>query len=139
MSQINIFDELSEQITVHIRTSSDNAHGDDWIENKQHRDYDLWYVTAGHIANLHRPLRVQEMASVASMSEKYFITFFKKAIGVTPGQYLFHLKMNKARDYIYKMDHSMKEIAALLGYPDAYSFSKAFKRFYQIAPSRFRE
>lgn len=87
--------------------------------------------------NMHRPLRVQELAAAAGMSEKYFIAFFKKALGVTPGQYIHQLRMNRARDLIYLRKYSVKQIADQLGYPDAFSFSKAFKKFYNVPPSKF--
>ncbi|SDD03843.1 AraC-type DNA-binding protein [Paenibacillus sp. UNCCL117] len=87
--------------------------------------------------NVHRTVRIHEIAEAAGMSEKYFIAFFKQALGITPGQYMYHLKMNKARDLIYKREYSVKQIADQLGYPDAFSFSKAFKKFYKVSPSKF--
>lgn len=92
----------------------------------------------GYISqNVHRPIRIQDIADVAGMSEKYFISFFRKALGITPGQYIHQLKMNKARDLIYRREYSVKQIADQLGYPDAFSFSKAFKKFYKVSPSKF--
>ncbi len=87
--------------------------------------------------HLHTPIKIESLAEIASMSEKYFITFFKKGVGITPGQYIYQLKMNRARDYLYQQKYSIKEIATLLGYPDPYTFSKAFKKYYHVAPSRF--
>jgi AraC family transcriptional regulator len=71
------------------------------------------------------------------MSEKYFIRYFKQALGVTPGQYMIQLRMNRARDLVYTQRYSMQQVASLLGYPDAYSFSKAFKKHYKVPPSKF--
>lgn len=84
-----------------------------------------------------RPVRVRELAQLAGMSEKYFIAYFKRALGMTPGQYMYHLRMHKARELLYRRSLSVKQIADRLGYPDAYSFSKAFKKFYGTPPSRF--
>lgn len=86
---------------------------------------------------LHRPIAVRELAALAGMSEKYFITFFKQTVGVTPGYYMHQMRMNRARDYLYEGGYSVKQIAELLGYPDPYTFSKAFKKYYNRPPSRF--
>ncbi|GIP31234.1 helix-turn-helix transcriptional regulator [Paenibacillus sp. J2TS4] len=87
--------------------------------------------------HIHRPLAIRELAEIARMSEKYFITFFKKTVGITPGQYLHQHRMNRARDYLYQQKYTVKEIAGLLGYPDPYTFSKAFKKHYHVPPSKF--
>jgi AraC family transcriptional regulator len=87
--------------------------------------------------NIHRPLRIAELSKVAGISEKYFITFFKSILGITPGQYIYQLRMNRARDYLSRKKCSVKETALRLGYPDQFSFSKAFKRCYKIPPSEF--
>ena len=90
-------------------------------------------------ANIAQPIRVEDMAEIAKMSPKYFIAFFKKAVGMTPGQYVLRYKMKKALEYLYEERYSVKEIAAMVGYEDQYTFSKAFKRIYNSAPSNIME
>ncbi|MGO4374436.1 helix-turn-helix transcriptional regulator, partial [Paenibacillus sp. MCAF20] len=86
---------------------------------------------------LHQPVRIGELAELAGMSEKYFILYFKQALGITPGSYIYQLKMNRARELLYSRTFSIQQIAGLLGYPDPYSFSKAFKKYYKVPPSKF--
>ncbi|MEF3306561.1 AraC family transcriptional regulator [Paenibacillus sp. GYB003] len=86
--------------------------------------------------HIHVPIRTAQLASVAGLSEKYFITYFRQTLGITPSQYVHQLKMNQARDYLYQRKYSIKEIAGKLGYPDPYSFSKAFKAHFHVPPSQ---
>ena len=81
---------------------------------------------------------ISDLAGICGMSEKYFITLFRKSIGVTPGHYIVELRMRKALEYIDEQRYSVKEISYMLGYPDQYSFSKAFSRYYGTAPSKYR-
>ena len=85
-----------------------------------------------------RPIAIRELAEQAGMSEKYFISFFKRTVGVTPGKYLSQVRMNRARDYLSLTNYTIREISELLGYPDPYMFSKAFKKTYHVPPSKFR-
>lgn len=93
----------------------------------------LIYVS-NHLAET---ICINELAELVNMSEKYFITFFKKAMGITPRQYIIQIKMKKALEYLHEQKFSVKEVATLVGYPDIYSFSKAFKKIYGIAPTKF--
>lgn len=88
--------------------------------------------------HLHEPIRIEELAVLAGMSEKYFIVYFKQACGATPGLYIYQMKMSRARNLLYTKRFSIKQIAGLLGYPDPYTFSKAFKKYYNVPPSQFR-
>ncbi|WP_256992423.1 AraC family transcriptional regulator [Paenibacillus sp. XY044] len=88
-------------------------------------------------ANLHRSVRMNELAAVVGVSEKYFISYFKKTVGITPGQYISQIKMNRARDYLYTKKYTIQQIAGFLGYPDPFTFSKAFKKYYNVPPSKF--
>ncbi|NMB96507.1 MAG: helix-turn-helix transcriptional regulator [Clostridiaceae bacterium] len=87
--------------------------------------------------NLDKQIKNNELATIVNMSEKYFISYFRSALGITPGNYITQLKMNKARDYLYQEKYSIKEIANILGYSDQYIFSKAFKKYFNVPPSKF--
>lgn len=87
--------------------------------------------------NMSTRIKISDLSVVAGMSEKYFINYFRNSIGVTPNIYINQLKMNQARELIYRGKYSVKQIAHMLGYSDQYSFSKAFKKYFNVAPSRF--
>ncbi len=87
--------------------------------------------------HLSEQIRISDLAALINLSEKYFITFFKTALGVTPANYIIEIRMKKALEYLNEQSYSVKEVATLLGYADIYTFSKAFKKVYGTAPSKF--
>ncbi|MDG0810700.1 helix-turn-helix transcriptional regulator [Cohnella rhizosphaerae] len=102
------------------------------------RDLDVLQPIFRYIDDhLHESVRIGELAPLAGISEKYFISYFKKAVGITPGQYIYQIKMNRARDYLYEKKYTVQQISGFLGYPDPFTFSKAFKKYYHVPPSKF--
>lgn len=87
--------------------------------------------------HLAEPIYISDLAATINLSEKYFITFFKNTMGITPINYIIEVKMKKALEYLNEQSYSVKEVATLVGYGDIYTFSKAFKKVYGIAPSKF--
>lgn len=95
------------------------------------------YPALNYISHhLNKPIYIKDLAASIGMSEKYFITFFKDAVGITPYNYILQLKMQKALEYLYEYKYSITEVASLVGYEDLYTFSNAFKKVYGIAPSK---
>lgn len=91
-----------------------------------------------HIAaHLNEQISAESLAAASGMAVKYFSTCFKRTIGITPRRYIERLKMNRAREYLAEERYSVGEVAALLGFADQFSFSKAFKKFYRVSPTGF--
>ena len=87
--------------------------------------------------HLTEPISISDLAATINLSEKYFIKFFKKTMGITPINYIIEVRMKKALQYLHEQSYSVKEVATLVGYADIYTFSKAFKKMYGVAPSKF--
>lgn len=78
---------------------------------------------------------IREVASHCRMSEYYFFRRFKEVYKRTPYQYITEKKMHFAKHLLKQSKHSVSEIAFYCNFPDVFSFSKAFKKFYGIPPS----
>ncbi|GGA59297.1 AraC family transcriptional regulator [Pelagibacterium lentulum] len=67
----------------------------------------------------------------------YFRRAFKERLGYTPTKFLEFKRLEQAMN-ILAAGHSVKETAALTGYPDVYYFSRQFKRYIGTSPSAYR-
>ena len=123
---------LSKIIKFQIETNRDIAAPKSTKQNIARLYPTLIYINN----NIHKPIYIKELANTVSMSESHFITFFKKKVGVSPANYVLKERMKRAMEYLYEGIYSVKEVAMLVGYGDQYTFSKAFKKIYQIAPSK---
>jgi len=82
--------------------------------------------------------------SLDKISRKMFLTpayiskVFKEETGESPINYLIKIRLSKACEMLRKSRLSIKEVSKNAGYEDAYYFSKLFKKYYGLPPSKYR-
>lgn len=81
---------------------------------------------------------VERVARGAGYSEAHFVRAFRGAFGVTPKRYAQTLLMRRACGLLEGTDLPVRGVADRLGYADASTFSRAFRRFVGQAPESFR-
>jgi AraC-like DNA-binding protein len=83
-------------------------------------------------------ITIEETAKYAEVSRTHFSKQFQKTVGISPSEYLNSLIMKEAGKMVEGTNYSFSEIALSVGFPDLYSFSKAFKKFYGMSPTMYR-
>lgn len=84
-------------------------------------------------------ISLDQIAENMYLSPFYISRIFKSETGDTPIRHLINIRLEKAKELLEGgYEGSIQEIAALVGYDDAYHFSKLFKKRYGISPSRTR-
>lgn len=89
-------------------------------------------------AHYARGLALAELAAHAGITPAHLGRAFKRRYGISPGRYRDRLRLEAACTLLRDGDLLVKEIAYQLGYPDAYTFSKAFRRHHRCAPHDYR-
>lgn len=89
--------------------------------------------------NLHKKIRVTELAAYAGINRSYLSRIFREQKGQSPQQYLLKLKMETAAQHLKKKGISIKEAALCVGYDDPLEFSKQFRRYFKVSPGRWRK
>jgi len=79
--------------------------------------------------HLTEKLTVAAIASVVHMSVSHFITQFKAKTGFPPMDYLIRMRIQKACEYLEtERNLPVSQVAQMVGYEDAYYFSRIFKK-----------
>lgn len=88
--------------------------------------------------DLLQPWTVAAMAEQAGMSVAHFSNRFKAQTGMSPMAYVIHLRMQRAAALLQWAEAPVAEIAATVGYDDAYYFSRLFRSVFGVSPRAFR-
>lgn len=85
-------------------------------------------------------ISLDQIAENMYLSPFYISRIFKGETGNTPIRHLINIRLEKAKGLLENgYQGSIQEVAALVGYDDAYHFSKLFKKKYGISPSQVRK
>jgi AraC-like DNA-binding protein len=81
---------------------------------------------------------VGELAREVALSRSAFAARFRAAIGESPLSYITRTRLAHAARLLQETDASLPQVAARAGYSNEFSFGKAFKRTFGIAPGAYR-
>jgi len=89
--------------------------------------------------NISKDIDMAFAANLVNMSYTYFSSLFKKETGMTFSQYVTKVKMEKAMELLNECSYKINEIASVVGYDNPKHFSRAFKSYFGITPTEFRD
>lgn len=85
-------------------------------------------------------ISLEQIAENMYLSPFYISKIFKSETGDTPIRHLIDIRLEKAMELFKEGGTgSIQEVAASVGYDDAYHFSKLFKKRYGISPSQAKK
>ncbi|MEK6408887.1 MAG: helix-turn-helix domain-containing protein [Acidobacteriota bacterium] len=92
-------------------------------------------------ANLHRRIPLTELAGIANLSPSHLSRLFNLQTGLSPGEYLIRLRMEKARHLLATSFLSIKQAMATVGYDlsSRGNFVRQFKSYFDLTPSEYRK
>lgn len=86
-----------------------------------------------------RAYRLEELASAAGMSVTHYCAHFRKVAGFAPIDFLIRLRVQHACRLLDTSRLTIAEVAAIVGYADAYYFTRCFRRVMGCSPQRYRQ
>ncbi len=84
------------------------------------------------------PIRRDQLAKLAGMSETNFFRHFKRALNRAPSEYLAEIRLMRARELLLSSGLGLSEIAVKCGFSDGNHFGVCFKKQFGISPHQYR-
>jgi AraC family transcriptional regulator len=89
-------------------------------------------------AHLAEEIPLAALAELAGLSVFHFARAFTQSSGVPPHRYHMARRMERAKSLLQKPALSVTQIGIQIGFREASSFTKAFRRFTGLTPSEYR-
>lgn len=88
--------------------------------------------------NLEKTISLEELASVAFFSPFHFHRIFLAVTGETVNYFTNRIRLEKTARLLKFSNHSVSDIAMTCGFSSLPTFSRAFKQYFGISPSSYR-
>ena len=84
-------------------------------------------------------MKIDDIADAMGMSRSVLYSKIKQQLGMTPIDFVRHVRIMRACELLKNTDESLSSVAFAVGFSDAKYFSKVFKRETGIVPTEYRE
>jgi YesN/AraC family two-component response regulator len=88
---------------------------------------------------LFEPCTLRDLAREIRVTPNYLSSLFKRETGLTLTRYIQNLKIEEAKRMILSREHSLGDIAEMLGFASLSYFSRVFKRLNLYCPREYLE
>ncbi|MDD2971795.1 MAG: response regulator [Lachnospiraceae bacterium] len=89
--------------------------------------------------NYCQDIRISMFSDKYFFSKEYLSKLYKKKYGYGIYEYALKLRMERAKELLRQPELQILEISDRLGYSNNNYFSKAFKNYYNLSPTEYRE
>lgn len=125
---------IMQQIIIStIRAFTKKQEGKVKISKKEEFCYQIMTYINANITEL---TSLTELSKIFNYEYSYISKLFKSTVKQTISQYYHMCRLQAAKGYL-EQNYSCTEVADLLKYASIYSFSKAFKDYYNLSPTDY--
>ena len=126
--RIGLLEQLAESFSFFLKSS------ESFVQNSQM----LTRVQRHIVRHISEDLTIERLSGLFNYHPNYFIRLFRRETGYTPYQYIVQLRMQYAVTQLNK-GLPNEEVCYACGYTDSSTFTRAFRKYYGVAPQKYRK
>ena len=84
-------------------------------------------------------ISIEDYTRSRHVSTSWFNKSFKNAVGTTPMNYILSIRISNAQTLLETTDYNISNIASMVGYENAFYFSRLFKKHKGLSPAAYRK
>ena len=88
--------------------------------------------------NYQEKITINDIAVFCNLNRSYLGKIFRNELKTSPQNFLIRYRMGKACELMKTTDNNIGDICGMVGYPDLFTFSRAFKKVIGISPREWK-
>lgn len=129
----SLFSELWETVYSWAMESEENEKSYDYETDERIKKM---VAVIGEYYN--EKITAKDLAQAVHISERECYRIFQNTLGITPGNLIISIRLQKAQELLWYTDKSILEIAVETGFGTSSYFCKIFKAYHYITPKGYR-
>lgn len=134
VSNVNTIMELKKQACKASKNIIESIRQERGKRSKRRIEMAKAYIEEHYM----EPLTLNCVAEYIELNASYFSNLFKKETNLKFSEYLLEVRMNQAKKLLLNPTIKIYEIGNMIGYEDAISFGRAFKKKVGMSPKEYR-
>ena len=126
--RIELLEQLAEAFALFLKV---NEH---FIQNSRMLTQVQQYI----VSHISEEMTIEQLSALFSYHPNYFIRLFRKETGYTPYQYIIQQRMQYAVTQL-NIGLPNDAVCYACGYTDSSTFTRAFRKYYGVAPQKYRK
>ena len=126
--KIELLEQLAEDFSFFLREN------ESFVPNSQMLTTVQKYI----LRHISEELSIENLSGLFNYHPNYFIRLFRRETGYTPYQYIVQQRMQYAVTQLNKGQPN-EEVCYACGYTDSSTFTRAFRKYYGVAPQKYRK
>lgn len=126
--------QYMSMIQASVEASQKEYRGENDLSTDDYIEYAIKYIQGNYAR-----VKIGDLADYIGINRTYLATIFKRKLCMSPQEYLMRVRMNKATELLCQTELQINQVASNVGYDNALTFSKMFKKEYGISPEAYRK
>ena len=134
LDNINTYNELKTYMNHMIKDVIEFIKNEREKRSKIRIELAKKYISENYKENI----TLNDVADHVELNASYFSNLFKTEVGTNFSDYLLEIRMQEARKLLRDPTIKVYEVGRMVGYEDAVSFGRAFKKKVSMSPKEYR-
>jgi transcriptional regulator GlxA family with amidase domain len=130
--------QVAREMVVYMRRDGSQSQTSVYLEHQDHLNAGVHQIQQHLINDPTSNATLEDLAGLAHISPRHLSRTFRRATGISIGEYRLRLRLESARTLMQQSTLKMEDIAAKCGFADARQLRRLWSKHFGSSPRRFR-